>query len=74
MFCSTPARVGSGAGPDIGRLGEIRAVAGARLVYAAGGVRNGGDLVALQRAGIAGALIASSLHDGTLTAADVGSM
>jgi phosphoribosylformimino-5-aminoimidazole carboxamide ribotide isomerase len=67
----TLARVGSGAGPDIERLSHVRKHAGDRLVYAAGGVRNGNDLAALQRAGIAGALVASSLHDGTLTAAEI---
>jgi HisA/HisF family protein len=71
VIVMTLARVGSAAGPDIARLGEIRAAAGGRRVYAAGGVRNGDDLEALQRAGITGALIASSLHDGTLTAADI---
>jgi uncharacterized protein related to proFAR isomerase len=64
----TLARVGSGAGPDIARLGQIRSRAGDRRIYAAGGVRNRDDLVALKHAGIAGALIASALHDGTLTA------
>src|SRR5262245_42218399 len=72
VIVMTLARVGSGAGPDIGRLAEIHAAAGGRLVYAAGGVRNGDDLVALRRAGMTGALIASSLHDGTLTAAALG--
>jgi len=71
VIVMTLARVGSGAGPDIERLSHVRKHAGDRLVYAAGGVRNGNDLAALQRAGIAGALVASSLHDGTLTAAEI---
>jgi phosphoribosylformimino-5-aminoimidazole carboxamide ribotide isomerase len=71
VIVMTLARVGSGAGPDIERLSEIRDRAGDRLIHAAGGVRNRDDLAALKRAGIAGALVASSLHDGTLTAADI---
>jgi len=56
---------------DIERLSQIRSCAGDRRIYAAGGVRNSDDLVALKRAGIAGALVASALHDGTLTAAEM---
>jgi HisA/HisF family protein len=62
-------RVGSHAGPDLDRLRAI-GTAG-RKTYAAGGVRNADDLRALAKAGIAGALVASSLHNGRLTAADL---
>jgi uncharacterized protein related to proFAR isomerase len=34
-------------------------------------VRDAVDLVALQRAGIAGALVASCLHDGRLSGSDI---
>jgi len=71
VIVMTLARVGSGAGPDIERLSQVRECAGDRRIYAAGGVRNGDDLAALKRAGIAGALVASALHDGTLTAAEM---
>ena len=74
VIVMTLARVGSGAGPDLGRLDKIRKTAGNRLIHAAGGVRNRADLAALKQAGIAGALVASSLHDGTLTAADIRSL
>ena len=40
----TLARVGSGAGPDLDRLGRIRDAAAGKKVYAAGGVRDAGDL------------------------------
>jgi HisA/HisF family protein len=70
----TLASVGSGAGPDFARLTEIRDVAGDRHLYAAGGVRDRDDLIALQRAGIAGALVASALHDGRLAAAAIRSL
>jgi len=71
IIVMTLARVGSGAGPDLSRLGEIRARAGDAALYAAGGVRNAGDLAALKHEGIAGALVASSLHAGELTRADL---
>jgi phosphoribosylformimino-5-aminoimidazole carboxamide ribotide isomerase len=67
----TLARVGSGSGPDMDRLRSINAKAPDRRVYAAGGVRDAADLVALRRAGIAGALVASSLHNGKLTGAQI---
>ena len=62
-------RVGSHAGPDLERLRAIKA-AGTE-VYAAGGVRDAADLRALAAAGIAGALVASSLHNGRITAEDL---
>jgi phosphoribosylformimino-5-aminoimidazole carboxamide ribotide isomerase len=62
-------RVGSRCGPDLVRLRGI-ATSG-RKTYAAGGVRDAEDLRALAKAGIAGALIASSLHNGHLTGADL---
>ena len=37
----TLARVGGAAGPDFDRIGAVRAIAGERNVYAAGGVRDG---------------------------------
>ncbi len=70
VVAMTLARVGSGAGPDLAKLGAIKAFAGpGRAVYAAGGVRDAADLEALQRLGIAGALVATALHDGRLDAA-----
>jgi phosphoribosylformimino-5-aminoimidazole carboxamide ribotide isomerase len=71
----TLARVGSDAGPDFARIGEVRARAQASgrsvAVYAAGGVRGAQDLDALARAGVAGVLVASALHDGRLSAAEI---
>lgn len=71
VIVMTLARVGAGAGPDLETLPEIVARAAARRVYAAGGVRNSGDLEALREAGAAGALIATALHAGTITAGDL---
>jgi HisA/HisF family protein len=71
VIVMTLARVGSGEGPDMGRLAAIRAAASERRIYAAGGVRDAADLAALKKAGIAGALVASCLHDGLLTGQDI---
>ncbi|MGN6571992.1 MAG: HisA/HisF-related TIM barrel protein [Pseudolabrys sp.] len=65
-------RVGSHAGPDLERLRAIKDLAGRnREVHAAGGVRDSADLRALAQASIAGALVATSLHDGRITSADL---
>ncbi|HSV24803.1 MAG TPA: HisA/HisF-related TIM barrel protein [Xanthobacteraceae bacterium] len=71
LIVMTLARVGSGAGPDLDRLCAIRDIAAGRKIYAAGGVRDRADLAALKRAGIAGALVATSLHDGRLRGIDL---
>ena len=67
----TLARVGSGMGPDWGRLEAIKNAGRGRRVYAAGGVRDADDLSALAERGIAGALVASCLHNGTLAGAQI---
>ena len=74
VIAMTLARVGSGAGPDLDRLCSIRDAAAGKAVYAAGGVRDAADLAALQRAGIAGALVASCLHDGRLSGEDIAAL
>jgi len=64
-------RVGSGEGPDTALLTALAARAPDRRWYAAGGIRNKGDLQALAASGAAGALVATALHNGTLTTADL---
>lgn len=71
VIVMTLAKVGSAAGPDFARLREIKAKAGNRMVIAAGGVRNERDLRELSLLGISAALVATSLHDGTLTPAQI---
>jgi phosphoribosylformimino-5-aminoimidazole carboxamide ribotide isomerase len=71
IIVMTLARVGSGAGPDLERLAAIAKLSGPRRIYAAGGLRHAGDLDELKNAGIAGILVASALHDGRLTRADI---
>jgi len=71
VIAMTLGRVGSGAGPDVDRLAAVRRIAAGRRIYAAGGVRDVADLAALARAGTAGALIATALHDGRLGRAEI---
>jgi phosphoribosylformimino-5-aminoimidazole carboxamide ribotide isomerase len=59
-------RVGAFSGPDLDMLARLKAVAGARLVIGAGGVRNRADLDAAEAAGASGWLVASAFHDGTV--------
>jgi phosphoribosylformimino-5-aminoimidazole carboxamide ribotide isomerase len=67
----TLARVGSASGPDMNRLATIKSRVVNGQVYAAGGVRDANDLTLLARVGIAGALVATSLHNGKLTGAQI---
>jgi phosphoribosylformimino-5-aminoimidazole carboxamide ribotide isomerase len=71
VIVMTLARVGSASGPDMNRLKSIKSRANNRWVYAAGGVRDANDLALLGQAGIAGALVATSLHNGKLTGAQI---
>jgi HisA/HisF family protein len=71
VITMTLARVGSGQGPDWVRLDTIKNAGLGRHVYAAGGVRDVDDLSALADRGIAGALVASCLHNGKLAGAQI---
>nr|WP_281379546.1 HisA/HisF-related TIM barrel protein [Ancylobacter tetraedralis] len=71
VIVMTLARVGAGEGPDYARLGAVIARAGARRVYAAGGVRHAEDLARLADLGCAGVLLASALHDGRLARREI---
>ncbi len=64
-------RVGSHAGPDVELLTHLQQLAPDSSIYAAGGVRHGDDLHMLADLGIAGALIASALHDANITSKDL---
>lgn len=74
VIAMTLARVGSDAGPDVDRLADVQRIAAGRRIYAAGGVRDAADLAVLARAGIAGALVATALHDGRLGRAEIGAL
>jgi phosphoribosylformimino-5-aminoimidazole carboxamide ribotide isomerase len=71
VIVMTLARVGRDAGPDMDRLADIKRRAPDVMLYAAGGVRGASDLMRLKQAGIRGVLVASALHDGRLTGADL---
>jgi phosphoribosylformimino-5-aminoimidazole carboxamide ribotide isomerase len=71
VIVMTLARVGGASGPDMDRLTTINSRVVNRQVYAAGGVRDANDLALLARVGIAGALVATSLHNGKLTGAQI---
>jgi len=58
--------VGSYEGPDLASFARIRAQAGERSVFGAGGIRNRDDLGAAEQARACGWLVASALHDGQI--------
>jgi phosphoribosylformimino-5-aminoimidazole carboxamide ribotide isomerase len=71
IIAMTLAQVGSAGGPDWNRLSAVKRDSAEKSVYAAGGVRGADDLAALARIGVAGALVASCLHDGKLAGAQI---
>jgi phosphoribosylformimino-5-aminoimidazole carboxamide ribotide isomerase len=74
VIVMTLAKVGSAAGPDFARLRQVKAKAGGRTVVAAGGVRNDADIRALASLGVTAALVATSLHNGSLTPKQLASL
>ena len=65
------ARVGSGAGLDLGMIACVRAAVPGLALLAGGGVRGLDDCTRLADCGCDGALVATALHDGRLDAAAV---
>jgi phosphoribosylformimino-5-aminoimidazole carboxamide ribotide isomerase len=61
------ARVGSGSGPPLAAVAGLADALPDVAIYSGGGVRDNADLLALESAGAAGALVATALHDGRLT-------
>ncbi|MET0258170.1 MAG: HisA/HisF-related TIM barrel protein [Methylobacterium sp.] len=66
VIVMTLASVGTGGGPDIPALTRAIAMAPTTSIHAAGGVRGPEDVRALDAMGVAGALVASAIHDGRL--------
>ena len=62
------ARVGRNQGPNLQRIANLRRQISGHRLYAAGGVRGADDLASLDDGGVAGVLIASALHDGSIDA------
>lgn len=71
IVAMTLARVGSNDGPDIERLLAIKTMGRGRKIYAAGGIRNKADIIALRDAGAAGALVSTALHGQKISAGDL---
>jgi phosphoribosylformimino-5-aminoimidazole carboxamide ribotide isomerase len=71
LILMTLDRVGTAGGPDVEALGRLRRLAVPRAIFAAGGVRDESDIVVLKEKGVAGALVATALHDGRLSAASL---
>jgi phosphoribosylformimino-5-aminoimidazole carboxamide ribotide isomerase len=71
VIVMTLARVGGNAGIEVDRLLATGRRAPDVRLYAAGGLRGAMDLVRLEKAGVRGVLVASALHDGKLTGADL---
>jgi phosphoribosylformimino-5-aminoimidazole carboxamide ribotide isomerase len=65
------ARVGSGAGPQVELVGELRTRFPDLELLAGGGVRDLADLRALAEAGAAGVLVATALHGGAIGAEEL---
>lgn len=66
VIVMTLGRVGVGGGPDVSRIAEVVGRRPDARIYAAGGLRGAEDVAALDRAGAAGALVASAIHDGSV--------
>lgn len=64
-------KVGSQSGPDLAKLKSLKKLSPHTTIYAAGGIRNLSDLISLKSENINGALIASAIHDGSLSQADL---
>ena len=65
------ARVGTGRGLDLELLASVRDATRGSWLLAGGGTRGVDDLERLAALGCDGALVATALHDGRITAADV---
>ncbi|MGZ8223642.1 MAG: HisA/HisF-related TIM barrel protein, partial [Methylobacter sp.] len=64
-------RVGGNGGPDLKKLNDFCSRYPDKNFIAAGGIRNQKDLIALKETGIQQALVASALHSGSLSRADI---
>ncbi len=64
-------KVGSQSGPDLEKLKHLKEMSPQTKIYAAGGIRDLGDLNTLKSLNIDGALIASAIHNGNLSQTDL---
>lgn len=71
VIVMTLAQVGSNNGPDWQKLDELVGKHPSKNLFAAGGIRHNEDLQRLATMGLAGALVATALHSGTLNGAQI---
>ena len=71
VIVMTLSRVGTAGGPDLARLRRLSERYPTLRLHAAGGIRNPRDLQQLRSLGIAGALLSTALHQGTLGGAEI---
>lgn len=64
-------RIGTSAGADAELLGRVATAARGMRFIVGGGIASVAELVRLQRAGASGVLLATALHNGTITRADL---
>ncbi|WP_081616861.1 MULTISPECIES: HisA/HisF-related TIM barrel protein [unclassified Thioalkalivibrio] len=67
-------RVGTAHGPNLTRLSRYQRAAPSVGWFVAGGIRNARDLATLKKRGAAGALLATSLHNGQITHKEVAAL
>ena len=67
-------RVGSNEGPDTDLMQQLRRQFPGSDLFAAGGIRDLDDLLNLRQLGVAGALLASALHDGRIGPAQIAAL
>jgi phosphoribosylformimino-5-aminoimidazole carboxamide ribotide isomerase len=65
------ARVGTGRGIDVDLLSRVHSAAPGASLVAGGGVRGWDDLVQVAKAGCTAALLATALHNGRISAAEI---
>ena len=71
VIIMTLSRVGGNVGPDFQKLADYAGLYPDKNIIAAGGVRDVTDLNRLQAIAVSGALLASALHAGKLSASDI---
>jgi phosphoribosylformimino-5-aminoimidazole carboxamide ribotide isomerase len=71
LILMTLSKVGSQTGPALSELAELKSQHPNHHIYAAGGLRNLQDALALKQQHIQGALVASALHNGSLGAVEL---
>ncbi|MBI2902371.1 MAG: hypothetical protein HYY12_02110 [Candidatus Methylomirabilis oxyfera] len=64
-------RIGTGSGADAAFLGRITQAAPDMTFIVGGGIKTAANLLQLKQAGASGALLATALHDGTITREDL---